>query len=143
MLYQEFYIGKYDWKVCVFYDTTKEDTDEVMEYLFHIGCDGITAQRAYQNLSSNEPNTGLTYSRGGNTCIVLGYATDRGNFAHTYVHEITHCAIHIARATGVDFESEELAYIAGDLAEVMLPFASKFMCACCDNNKQLNNYDYE
>lgn len=81
MLYQEFYIEKYDWKVCVFYDTTEEDTDEVMEYLFHIGCDGITAQRAYQNLSSNEPNTGLTYSRSKQSCVVLGHATDKQNFA--------------------------------------------------------------
>lgn len=143
MLYQDFYIPKYDWRVYVFYDTDADDTEEVMDYLFDIGCDGATAKRAYSNLSSNTPNTGLTYSKDKVTCIVLGYTTDKENFAHTYVHEIVHCSIHIAKEYGINYESERLAYIAGDLAAVMLPFASKFMCACCDNNKQLNDYDYE
>lgn len=131
MKYQEFEIPKYDWQVCVFYNTTADNMEDVMDYLFEIGCDGSTAKKAHSNLSSNIPNTGLTYTKGRETCIVLGYATDSGNFAHTYVHEITHCAIHIAKYFGVNFESEELAYIAGDLAAVMLPFASKFICDCC------------
>ena len=131
MLYQEFYIPKYEWSVGVFYDTTAENAEEIIDYLFDMGCGYSTAKKAYKNLSSNAPNTGLTFSRNGKTCIVLGRATDRKNFAHTYVHEITHCAIHIAKAFSVGFESEELAYIAGDLGAVMLPFASSYICDCC------------
>lgn len=139
MLYQEFTLPKYDWSVYVYYNTTEEDTEEVMECLFSMGCDGRTARKAYDNLSSGEKNTGLTYSNHNATCIVLGMATDKGNFAHTYTHEIAHCAMHIATKYGISPQSEDYAYIVGDLGAIMLPYASKFMCDCC-NKKQHNKH---
>ena len=62
---------------------------------------------------------------------ILGIATDSENFAHTYTHEIAHCAMHIAKEYGIDPQSEEYAYIVGDLGAKMFPYASKFMCNCC------------
>ena len=142
MLYQEFHIPKYKWKVYAFYDTTFEDADVVMECLYDLGCNGETAKRAFQNLSSGDLNTGLTFSKDRKTCIVLGRSTDKANFSHTYVHEITHCAIHIANEYGISCQSESLAYIAGDLAAVMLPYASKFICDHC-RCKTHNHYERE
>lgn len=136
MLYQEFEIPKYDWMVCVFYDTTENDTDDIMEQLFHIGCDSNVAKRAFDNLSSGKKNTGLTFSKGRETCMVLGCTTDRANFAHTYTHEIAHCAMHIAKEYGINPQSEEYAYIVGDLAAEMLPYASKYLCECCSKKKK-------
>lgn len=144
MLYQEFDIPKYKWKVYAFYDTTFEDADVVMECLYDLGCNGNTAKRAFDNLYSGGLNTGLTFSKDRKTCIVLGRATDKQNFAHTYTHEITHCAIHIANEYGISPQSESLAYIAGDLGAVMLPYASKFLCDCCANkynHSKHNHYD--
>lgn len=138
MLYQEITIPKYRWRVFVFYDTTKQDADDVMDCLYDLGCNGETAKRAYLNLYSNQIDTGLTFSKNRKTCIVLGRASDKSNFAHTFTHEITHCAIHIANEYGINPQSESLAYIAGDLGAEMLPFASKFLCDCC--NKKENGY---
>ena len=87
---------------------------------------------AYLNLYSNQLDTGLTFSKNRKTCIVLGRASDKANFAHTFTHEITHCAMHIANEYGINPHSESLAYIAGDLGAEMLPFASKFLCDCCN-----------
>lgn len=140
MLYQEFKLPKYDWVIYAFYDTTMDDVDSVMACLHRIGCNGHTAKQAYDNLTSGKLNTGLTYSNNGKTCVVLGRATDRQNFAHTYTHEITHCAIHIAQACDVDLLGEGLAYIAGDLGAMMLPFASSFLCDCC--NKEVYGQGY-
>ena len=134
MIRQEFKIPKYNWKVFAFYDSTSKDTDEIMDCLYYLGCDGKTAKKAFRSLSFGEMNTGLTFSKDRKTCIVLGRATDKANFAHTFTHEITHCAIHIANEYGISCQSESLAYIAGDLGAIMLPYASKFMCDCCKNH---------
>lgn len=139
MKYQEFDIPKYNWKVYAFYDTTFDDVDTIMECLYDIGCDSHLAKKAFLNLSSGELNTGLTFSKNYQTCIVLGRASDTANFAHTYTHEICHCAIHIANHYNISCQSEELAYIVGGLGAVMLPYASKFLCDCCRNKE----YDYE
>lgn len=141
MLYQEFCLPKYDWKVFVFYDTTDDDVVEVMECLYALGCNGEMAKKAYLNLASGEDNTGLTYSKNKQSCVVLGHATDKQNFAHTFTHEITHCAIHIANEFGISCQSETLAYIAGDLGALMLPYASRFMCDCCRTKKNKNYED--
>jgi hypothetical protein len=94
-------------------------------------CNAGVAKQAYENIAEDKPNTGLTFSKDRKTCIVMGRSTDKANFSHTYVHEITHCAIHIANEYGISPQSESLAYIAGDLAAVMLPYASRFICDHC------------
>lgn len=133
MLYQEFDIPKYKWKVYAFYDTTFEDCEDVMECLYFLGCNGDTAKKAFNNLSSGDMNTGLTFSKDRKTCIVLGRATDRANFAHTYQHEIFHIGQHIANEYGISCQGEALAYIIGDIAATMLPYASHFLCEHCKN----------
>ena len=131
MLYQEFELPKYDWHVSVFYNSTFEDREDIMDCLYEMNCNSEIARKAYGNLSSGQKNTGLTFSKDNATCIVLGIATDSENFAHTYTHEIAHCAMHIAKEYGIDPQSEEYAYIVGDLGAKMFPYASKFMCDCC------------
>lgn len=132
MLYQEFYIEKYDWQVYVFYDVMPEDVDSIMPCLYDLGCSAGVAKTAYNNITSDVFNTGLTFSKNGKTCIVLGRTTDRANFAHTFTHEIGHCAMHIAKEYGIDPYGEELCYIIGGLGATMLPTASKFLCECCN-----------
>ena len=135
MLYQEFYLNKYKWKIYEFYDTTKDDVDEIMDCLFHLNCDAKNAKHAYDNISENKPNIGLTFSKNNKTCIVMGRASDTQNFAHTFTHEITHLASHIANKYKIDQNSEQFAYLVGDLGAIMLPYASKFMCNNCNKTK--------
>lgn len=136
MKYQEFEIPKYDWKVYAFYDTTANDIDDIMMCLYDLKCTSPIAKQAYDNVSKNEKNTGLTFSKNRKTCIVLGRASDKPNFAHTFCHEIGHCAMHIAKEYNIDPYGEELAYIIGGLGATMLPFASDFLCDCCRNKKE-------
>ena len=139
MLYQQFDIPKYNWSVYAFYDTTGDDIDDIMMCLYDMGCTANIAKQAYENISSDQRNTGLTYSKDRATCIVLSRATDKQNFAHTYTHEIAHCGMHIAKEYGIDPYGEELCYIIGDLGAEMLPYASKYMCDCC--NKKRESYE--
>ena len=132
MLYQEFELPKYKWKIYAFYDTTSDDLESVMDCLYNLKCPSELAKKAYRNISDNKPNTGLTFSKNKKTCIVLGRATDCENFSHTYVHEIFHCAIHIANEYGISTQGEEIAYLAGDIGSLMLPYASPFFCKHCN-----------
>lgn len=142
MLYQEFYIKKYHWQVYAFYDTTEDNIDDIMECLYGIGCGANTAIQAYDNIADNRLNTGLTFSKDRQSCIVLSRASNREEFAHTFCHELHHCAMHIAKEYKIDPYSEEPAYIIGDLGKEMLPFASKFLCSCC-SKKHKKQDDYE
>lgn len=139
MLYQNIHIDKYDWEVHAFYDTTDKDSEIIMDCLYDLGCRGDVLKRAFQNLSSGNMNTGLTFSKNNRSCIVLGRTTDKANFANTLVHEIFHCAVHIADEYGINTRGEEIAYIAGDMGAEMLPYASKFLCECC-KTKNYRNY---
>lgn len=133
MLYQEFDIPKYNWRVYAFYDTTADDLDDIMECLHYMRCNASVAKQACENIAEDKPNTGLTFSKDRKTCIVLGRATDRANFAHTYQHEIFHIGQHIANEYGISCQGEALAYIIGDIAATMLPYASHFLCEHCKN----------
>lgn len=138
---QRIELVEYDWDVMIFYDATINDVDEIMEYLYHIHCDGVYAKRAYKNLTSGEMNTGLTFSRKGESCIVLGRATDTQNFAHTLSHEIIHLGHHIAQYFGFSSQGEQLAYLIGDITALSLPYASEYLCKCCAKKDKNNNYE--
>lgn len=131
MEYQEFDLPRYDWGVYAFYDVTNRDVEAVMDCLDYIGCKGETRVKALNNILDGELNTGLTFSKNRQTCIVFGRTSDAQNFAHTFTHEIGHCAIHIASEYGIDPYGEELCYIIGDLGAIMLPFASVHLCKHC------------
>jgi hypothetical protein len=143
MIYQELYLPKYDWRVQCFFAVDGYYLDDIMEKLWEIGCDSSNAQTAYENISSNELNTGLCYSnlRGRESIIVTAITTTAAEFAHSFVHEITHCATHIAQASNIDFKSEEFCYLAGDLAKLMHPYISKLLCSCCRNPKKYDRYE--
>ena len=44
MLYQEFDIPKYNWRVYAFYDTTADDLDDIMECLHYMRCNTSVAR---------------------------------------------------------------------------------------------------
>ena len=58
MLYQEFDIPKYNWRVYAFYDTTADDLDDIMECLHYMRCNASIAKQAYENIAEDKPNTG-------------------------------------------------------------------------------------
>lgn len=119
MMHEELVISEYRWLVDVFFGVTEDDADEVMECLHDMGVSGKAARSAYRNLLSGEFNTGLTFSKGRRSCIVIGKTTERAEFAHTFTHEIFHCAVHIASANRLPLTGEAVAYIAGDLSAEM------------------------
>lgn len=134
---QRFYLGDYDWEFLVYYNSTSSDLEDIMYQLVSLGCGKRQLMRAKKNISSGKLNNGLTFSKNRVSCIVLGKSSDTMNFANTFAHEVCHSAIHIASYYGFSTYGERLAYLVGDISAIMLPYASKYMCHCCNKKKKL------
>lgn len=129
---QLIFLPQYQWHLNIFYDTYKEDIDSVMDALIRLECSEESLERSYENIISNEANMGLTYSNPEfrESLVVLGHADNLGEFLNSAVHEICHIAVHIAQFLDIDTYSEELCYLAGDIAQKMHPLLQPYMCGC-------------
>lgn len=62
MIKQEIYLEKYDWNVIVCHVVNQEEVDEAIDVLSSIDCKGQPLLDAYDHISTNSPNKGLTYT---------------------------------------------------------------------------------
>ena len=131
---QSFYVPTLDWEITVYYNSDSSDSDTILHTMDFIGCDDETYFRAKEMLEKGEKNSGLTYTNMKNreSVIVLSVTTSKKEFANTWFHELIHCSVHIATALGIDYRSEDMAYIGGDLAMFMQPVAASLMCPTCN-----------
>lgn len=143
MIHQHLTLEKFDnWEVDIYYGVTHWEVDEIMVRLHEIGCDAMTARKAYDNMTSNNLNTGLTYSnfRKGKSVMVIGVSENREQFANTLTHEQLHLVAHISKVYYIDMYGEEICYLIGDIAQRMYRISKDFLCECC--SKELK-YRYE
>ena len=92
-------------------------------------------------LESNRKNSGFTYTDFTKhvTVMIIGEAIDASEFFNTFIHEISHVATHISEYYQVDFDSEELQYLQGEIALQMFEEAKDLMCDHC---RSLHFYNY-
>lgn len=133
MLRQRIYIPRYHWEVVVYYESDRRDAWEILDEMDATDVDEKTFRKAAENLNGGLVDTGLTYSNmdARKSIIVLSKASSKAEFANTWFHEVMHCAVHIAKANGLDYEGESIAYVGGELARSMQPFAARLMCPDC------------
>ena len=132
MIRQTIYLERaHGWKVTCYYAVTHYEVEEIMRTLAEAGADDESLERAYDNLSSGNLNTGLCYSGKGESVLVISCASSPAQFLNSLVHELHHLASHIASALGYDQKGEETCYIAGETAEKIYKVASKFLCEHC------------
>lgn len=132
MIRQTIYLERADgWKITCYYAVTHYEVEEILQTMERAGADDESLERAYDNLSSGNLNTGLCYSGKGESVLVISCASSPAQFLNSLVHELHHLASHIASALGYDQKGEEACYIAGETAEKMYKVASKFLCEHC------------
>lgn len=132
MIRQQFTLDRAGgWLVTAYYAVTHYEVDEILHTLAEAGADDNSLDRAYENLSSGNLNTGLCYSGNGESVLVISCASSPAQFLNSLVHELHHLASHIASALGYDQKGEETCYIAGETAEKIYKVASKFLCEHC------------
>lgn len=133
MIRQEIYIKDYDWVVHAFYAVTEYYVEDIMDYLWELGCDAHKAKQAYENMTSGQMNNGLCYSNYAKkeSVLVIAKTTSAEEFTNSMFHELTHLQSHIAQVFHLSPTDEEVAYLTGDVIMQMYPKVKRFMCNCC------------
>ena len=134
MIRQKITLPKYDnWEIMAYYATSRYAVDEIMEQLWLIGIDSNNAQRAFDNLSSRKLDTGLCYSNYSlrKSVLVVALTSTASEFMNSLTHEFTHACIHISTALGIDKQSEDFAYMMGDLCQIAFNRVSDLLCEHC------------
>lgn len=130
---QTLYIESIDWYIYILYDVKQTDTSVVLEELRSMNCNEKAIETTRDVICSGNENIGLTYSSNEymETIMVIGTATSLSEFLNTAFHECFHVVSHICNCVGIDINSENAAYLIGDIAEQMHPILSTFTCSCC------------
>ena len=102
-----------------------------MHTLAEAGADDKSLDRAYENLSSGNLNTGLCYSGDGESVLVVSVASCGEQFCNSIFHEVSHLSCHIATALGIDLRGEEVCYLAGEIGQKMHPIIAHYLCESC------------
>ena len=119
MIRQEIYLEKYDWNVIVCHVASHDDVDEAIDLLASIDCKGKPLMEAYNHISENSKNKGLTYSNvAKRTSVVLVCkATSEDEYINSLTHEMFHVVAHICNHLGIDMQGEEPCYLMGWLCQ--------------------------
>lgn len=125
-----------DWEILAYYATSRYAVDEIMEQLWRIGIDSTNARRAFQNLSSGDLDTGLCYSNYSSrkSVLVVALTSNASEFMNSLTHEFAHVCVHISTALGIDKQSEEFAYMIGDVCQMAYDRVSELLCEHCRCN---------
>ena len=117
----------------MFYESDRHDAPRILQELDEMGVDEYSYIKANGNLRAGRKDTGLTFSnmRERKSMMVLSKATSKEEFANTWIHELIHCAMHIAKANDLDQMGEPIAYLGGEMARSMQPIAASLMCPTC------------
>lgn len=136
MIRQQFHLTQpYDWDVTCYYAVTHYEVEDILRAMRDAGAKDKSLERAYENLSDGEMNTGLCYSGNHRSVLVISVASSGKQFANSIFHEVHHLATQIAETIGYDLNGEEVCYLAGNIAENMYPIIGHYLCECCHRNK--------
>lgn len=132
MIRQQFTLDRaHNWRVTCFYAVTHYEVEEIMRTLAEAGADDRSLEKAYENLSSGNLNTGLCYSGDGESVLVVSVTSSGQQFSNSLFHESTHLCIQIASALGMDLRGEEVCYLAGEIGQKMHPIIAHYLCENC------------
>lgn len=136
MIRQQFTLERaHGWKVTAFYAVTHYEVEEIMHVLAEAGADDKSLDRAYDNLSSGNLNTGLCYSGDGESVLVVSCATSPPQLLNSIFHESHHASTQIANALGWDLTGEEVCYLSGEIGQQMYPVVRHYLCESCRHSQ--------
>lgn len=126
-------IPKYGWSSLCYICPNKGDTAHVLETLVHLGAEDKILQRVADKLRNGEPNEGFTFSaKMQRRSVMFITNTDSAEeFMNTLVHEIRHLTDDIATAYNIALTGEDVAYLAGEIAQRMFQNCHSLLCDCC------------
>lgn len=140
MIRQQLYIEKYDWVVYIYYAVDAYYIEEIMTQLYRIDCPFEFMRQAYENMSANKLNQGLTYSNYGRreTVMVIGLASSPAQYENSIQHELRHLVDNMVEALNLK-PGEPPGYLTGEVAMRMHPATKLLTCECECCKKRLKS----
>lgn len=132
MIERKINIHRYDWMLNIYYAVTQYHAVHIMNDLMRIYCPEKIMKRVYSNLRRKTMDTGFTYSnkRMRETVMVIGLHSSPAEFLNSLEHEMRHLIDDICSASGINSSGEEVAYLTGDINQLITPDVQLFMCDC-------------
>ena len=139
MIHRVLIIGR--WVVDFLFAVGKYDIDGILACLYDAGAPDYIMRDAEELMQECDNNCGFTFSKSTDyryfnsarhrAVVLIGPASSGGEFIDTFVHELHHLAVVIAKELGVELDTEVPAYIAGDAARDLAEIVCELGCEHC------------
>ena len=131
------------WKAHFYFSIHDYWKDEILNKLQHLGASKKILRKVSINMSKNKMNTGFTFSKPNKreSIVVIGRSSDGGEFLNSCTHEIRHLVDDIAKEYRMEICGEEVAYLTGDIINLIADIVCKFSCNCCRHGKGSHKHD--
>lgn len=128
MKYKGIDIKKYNWEVDFFFGVYVGDLDEILDSLHWMEASQEQIDDCTKTIKENENDYGITYSNleKHKTVVIVGNVSSKPEFNNTVVHEIQHIIQSISKVYNIDPYGEEIAYLAGDIVQMIDPETKHF-----------------
>lgn len=99
--------------------------------LYRIDCPREFMRQAWENMSANKLNQGLTYSnyKRRETVMVIGLASSAAEYENSIHHELRHLVDNMVEALNIK-QGEPPGYLTGETAMMMFPITKLLTCDC-------------
>lgn len=127
MIQHAIYLDRLSWRISIYILEECGEGVEVADALSETGCRGQELSEALAMMHGCDMNVGLAYSNAEmrNSIVMVGLQSDVSEFINTICHEMHHVISHICRRDGISPDSEESAYVSGDVGEAVITILAK------------------
>lgn len=130
---KEYRLSRTKWRVTVWWGSTRYDAEDIIDDLINAGAKGRDLRELSNAAWNAQENEGMTYvnAQTMRAVMVIGKASSKSEYANSVSHEICHLAVMLADAMDIDLRSESMAYLMGDIAQMLWHDSHTLTCPAC------------
>lgn len=132
MIIRDVYIRR--WNALFLFSFDKYDKERILDALVWAEAPNSVISQVAENIDAGYLDIGFCFSNPRLRRSVIGVSrTSSGpEFMNTTVHEIFHVAQDISKVEGVEMDSEEFAYLGGDIVSEVSDLVCEMSCPHCN-----------
>ena len=132
MTWRELRIGRWD-VLFAFAGNHYDEQARVLRILEDLEATPYIIWKVDRIMSEDAVDTGFTFTVPEErvAVVVTGPSSSGAEFIDTFVHEVHHLAVAVAKGLGYELDSEGPAYLAGDAARAFADVVCRLGCGCC------------
>ena len=122
-----------NWDIRFFFSFDENSVESITDALVWAVAPNSIVTRVLESVLSGRPDEGFCFSNPSirRTVAGIGLTTSGPEVLNSTVHEIVHIAQHISEEDEIDPESEEFAYLCGDISSAVSDIVCELSCPHC------------